>query len=211
MTEKFMIGEALSFAWQKVRGRIFFFAGVFLLLYASQVPLQILSQNEGENTSAGFIILMIVTFFVQLLFGTGVIRIMLDVVDKKTPSFESLYSQYLLLFRYLLTTIVIVIITAIGTILLIVPGIIWAIKYQFAPYIVIDKKAGVFEALAESGKITKGQIWKLFVFALASAGIYILGFLALGIGILIAAPVVSLALAYIYRKLEKSKEEKVDE
>lgn len=44
-----------------------------------------------------------------------------------------------------------------GTILLIIPGAIWFLKYGFAPVIAIDKKAGPFKSLKISSKITQGH------------------------------------------------------
>jgi uncharacterized membrane protein len=89
-------------------------------------------------------------------------------------------------------------------ILLIVPGVIWAIKYQFYGYLIIDKKMGVMEALKKSAEMTDGIKLDLFGLGLVLLGVIILGALVLGVGLLAAIPTVWLATAYVYRKLSKA-------
>jgi len=57
-----------------------------------------------------------------------------------------------------------------GIILLIVPGIIWGLKYQLSLFAVMDEKLSAREAIRLSGKITKGHMGKLF-------GMYVVAFL----------------------------------
>jgi len=42
----------------------------------------------------------------------------------------------------------------VGLISLIVPGIIWAIKYMFIPLLIVDKGMGVQETMTASDKMT---------------------------------------------------------
>jgi len=88
-----------------------------------------------------------------------------------------------------------------GTILLIVPGVIWAVKFQFFSYFIIDKGLGPIEALKKSSAITKGVKWNLLGFDLLIGGIALLGVLALLIGLLAAIPTAMIAMAFVYRKL----------
>lgn len=60
---------------------------------------------------------------------------------------------------------------------------------------------GPLEAFKKSGQITKGSRLKLFYLGIIFIGITILGMLALGFGLIVAWPIVSLAGAYVYRKL----------
>lgn len=50
--------------------------------------------------------------------------------------------------------------------LLIVPGIVWFVKYMFAGLIMVDRGCTAFDALTESGKKTKGYKWPLFTLPL---------------------------------------------
>ncbi|MEA3324508.1 MAG: hypothetical protein U9Q37_05135 [Euryarchaeota archaeon] len=50
-----------------------------------------------------------------------------------------------------------------GLILLTIPGIIWAIKFQFFDYLIVDKGLGPIDALEKSSEITRGVKWDLFI------------------------------------------------
>jgi uncharacterized membrane protein len=92
----------------------------------------------------------------------------------------------------------------IGLILLIVPGVYLAIKYQFVPYLIVDKGMDPIEAFTESAKMTNGQKWNLFLLILLYILILFVGLLALGVGLLVAAPIVMIAQAYVYKKLSSN-------
>jgi uncharacterized membrane protein len=88
-----------------------------------------------------------------------------------------------------------------GLCLLILPGIIWAIKYGYYGYFIIEHKAGALNALKLSSDLTRGSMRDLFVFALFVCGLNVLGALCLGAGLLISLPLTQLAEGFIYRKL----------
>jgi len=54
-------------------------------------------------------------------------------------------------------------ISAIGLVLLIVPGIIFTCKLAFTPYLVVDRKMGAIEAVKKSWRMTGGHSWKVFL------------------------------------------------
>ena len=54
-------------------------------------------------------------------------------------------------------------IVIIGVTLLIIPGIIFACKLAFTPYLVVDRKMQVIEAVKESWRMTGGYSWKVFL------------------------------------------------
>lgn len=100
------------------------------------------------------------------------------------------------------------IILAIGFILLIVPGIFLACKLAFVPYLVVDKKMGVTEAISASWRLTKGHGWKVFLIGLLGIPIVIAGLICLVVGVIISFMWISAALASLYHavSMEKSAE-----
>ena len=89
-------------------------------------------------------------------------------------------------------------------VLLIFPGIYWGLKYQFTIYLIIDKGLGIKAAMQESARMTNGKKSSLFWFDFVCACVMILGAICLGVGVLVAMPVVWLAGATVYRKLASS-------
>ena len=86
-----------------------------------------------------------------------------------------------------------------GMILLIIPGIIWAIQYSMVTYIIADNpNCGGNESLVRSRKMMYGHKWKMFRFSLRSMGVIILCCLTLGIGLLWGIPWISTAMAKFY-------------
>lgn len=131
----------------------------------------------------------------------GLTRIVLRVCDGQQPEYSDLYNGLALFFKYLLASILYGLIVAAGLILLIVPGIMWAVRFGFYGFLVVDQGAGPVEALRRSSALTQGARWNLFVFGLMLFGIVVLGALALMVGLFLAVPTALVAAAYVYRRL----------
>jgi uncharacterized membrane protein len=101
----------------------------------------------------------------------------------------------------LFTQVVVGVIVVVGLILFIVPGIVFALRLQYATYVLIDKKLNIFDAVRESWNITKGSTMNLLGFAVVSFFVAMGGAMLLGVGLLLAIPTIMIATAYIYRKL----------
>jgi hypothetical protein len=97
----------------------------------------------------------------------------------------------------LVTTIIIVI----GFFMLIVPGIIFACRLAFVPYLVIDQKMEAMEALKASWAMTKGHGWTIFAMALLAFLIVIAGLIVLIFGVLISAMWITAAFAILYHSV----------
>jgi uncharacterized membrane protein len=147
------------------------------------------------------LILAIASGALQIIVGIGFIRISLRFCDREKGEYADLFSCLPLFFPYLLASILYGLIVVGGMILLVIPGIIWAIKYMFFSYLMVDRRVGPMEAIKGSSAITKGVKGKLFLFLLALMGINLLGAMALLIGLLATIPTSMLATAYVYRKL----------
>jgi uncharacterized membrane protein len=89
----------------------------------------------------------------------------------------------------------------VGCIFFVIPGLYFALKYSFYGYLIADKKLGAIEALKASARLTVDMKWLLVGFGVVTASVLFLGLLAFGIGLLIAIPVVSLAVIFVYRSL----------
>jgi len=59
--------------------------------------------------------------------------------------------------------------TAIGGILFVVPGIIFAIRTSMAPFLIVDENLGPIEAIVKSNELVTGYSWQLFIYFLAYA------------------------------------------
>ena len=105
-----------------------------------------------------------------------------------------------------LANVLVSVIVIIGFALLIIPGIIFACKLAFTPYLVVDRKMGVIEAVKESWRMTNGHAWKVFLIGLLGIPISIAGLICFGVGIIVSIMWISLAIASLYHSVSLSGE-----
>jgi uncharacterized membrane protein len=69
--------------------------------------------------------------------------------------------------------------------------------------IVIDGERSVKAALKKSKALTSGHKWKLFLLMLVMIPLNLLGFLALGVGVIVTASISLIAMVHAYEFLLK--------
>ena len=108
--------------------------------------------------------------------------------------------------RYLLPSLLHALIVAVGTLLLVVPGIIFALSLSLTPFVAREQpELTAMGCLRRSRQLMKGRKWHLFVLMLTFLGWLLLGILTLGIGMLWVAPYIYQSLVDFY---EEAKQEK---
>lgn len=199
--QRFSIKEAIGSGWNTVKANLGFFIGFLIVAILLQyIPTFLAGQLQKSSAALAFLV-RIVSWIVQMVVSMGFLKMALKFHDGAQGEWSDLYSSYPLILNYVAGSILYGLIVFVGTLLLIVPGIIWAIKYQFFGYLIVDQNLGPIEAIKKSGEITKGSKWHLLLFGLAISGVTLLGVLCLFVGLLVAIPVVLMAGVYVYRKL----------
>ena len=129
---------------------------------------------------------------------------LLCIIRGKQPDFTDLFVAFKeskLALTLVLSCLVANILTALGFVALIIPGIYLMIAYTFVFIIIIDRRVGVWEALELSRKTVTGQWWRVFALLLLLFIIMVLGMLACCVGSLIAVPICIASLMYAYETL----------
>jgi len=101
-----------------------------------------------------------------------------------------------------LASLLVTVIIGIGMVLIIIPGIIFACRLAFVPYLVIDKKYKAVDAISKSWEMTKGFAWTIFVMGLLSCLIALAGFILLFVGIFPAQIWISASFASMYHAVD---------
>ena len=104
----------------------------------------------------------------------------------------------------LLAGLLVSVIVGIGFFLLIIPGIIFACKLAFTPFLVVDRKMAVIDAVIESWNMTNGHAWTVFLIGLLAIPITIGGLILLIVGIIPATMWISTASASLYHAVSTS-------
>lgn len=107
------------------------------------------------------------------------------------------------IFYLILTSILTGLGVLIGTILLIIPGIMFALRSSLAQYIVLEEKLAAVPAIKKSLALTKGYSWSLLRLILCFIVLAVISVFPLfGLGFIILMPVSTLAISLVYRKLQ---------
>lgn len=208
MTSKyFNFSDVLEYGWRVTKANFWFFVGigaVFLIITflpaIARIVVVRLDLPRAYNITAE-ILFRVLGWVVGAVLGIGLIKIALSFCDEQRPEFGTLFAARDCFWRYMGTMILYTLIIWAGFILLIVPGIIWSIKFCFCYYFIVDKGLGPIEALKASSRTTMGVKWELFGFGILCTLINMLGLLCLVVGIFVTFPVVIVANALIYRQL----------
>jgi len=96
--------------------------------------------------------------------------------------------------------------TFLWSLLLIVPGIIKALSYSMAPYILADNPdMDAMDTIKASQTLMKGNKWRLFCLYFSFIGWALLATCALGIGIILLMPYIEAAKAEFYKVIIEEK------
>ena len=97
--------------------------------------------------------------------------------------------------------IAVTIITAIGFLLLILPGIYLSVAYTFTLPLIADKNLGVWEAMELSRKTITKQWFRFFGLALTALLFILVSAIPLGIGLIWSVPAVYITYGLLYHHL----------
>lgn len=201
--------QVLRFGWEKFKAhwKLLLMYMVLLVVFNALTSF-IASGLENVSSTLAMVFDLVVTI-VGLFLGIAQIKFILRITDGGATSDLKaelmMFKEYLVsstkqIIPYLVGSVAYALLVFLGVILLIVPGIIFAIKYQFVPYLIVDKGMGVKEAFRVSGELTQGKKMWMLGYSLVSLGVILLGLLALLIGVVVAIGVVMLGSMYIYRQ-----------
>ena len=202
MEDKLDYSDILKAAWKGLISQFWLLVGlvigftiVYSLLLIFTVP------SKGETIGISSIIVSTLSLFILCLFMMGYIKNCLQTLDGEEPQFSAYGQVSRKLLSFLVAYIILSIIITIGVILFIAPGIYLGLRLQFFYAFIVDDDAGIIDSFKRSWNITKGHSLKLFILFFIMLLIYIIGYLAVIIGIFVAIPLIVLMYGYTYRKL----------
>jgi hypothetical protein len=203
-TERVPIEEALKFGWDGMKKNFWLLFGMMLVTGVPYMICNVIIGLAGDKHPIMVIVLSLIGMVTLLICSLGIIRVACKIVSQESIAFADLFSVLPRVFSYVGATILFIIAFYIGLFLLIIPGIIVAIKLQFYPYFIADKNMGPIAALKASWAATKDVKLRLFLLYLVFGVVNTVGVLALLIGLVPASMVVMIAQAFVYRRLAET-------
>ena len=136
----------------------------------------------------------------------GKCRFLLNMtLDKDSAMFTDLFSQFNIFLKTLALNLLVTLITALGFIFLIIPGIVIAYMYSQAFYILVENpEMDVTDCMAASRKLMVGHKWELFYLHLTFIGWLLVGALTFGIAYLWIKPYFDLTCANYYLSIKSN-------
>lgn len=146
---------------------------------------------------ASLVLTVIDTVLVALLF-----KIALRIHDEGRTGFSELAISPALLINFIVLNILYKGIVSLGFLLLVIPGLWWAVQFGFSYQALVDHNVTPLEALRISSYLTKGIRLKLFLFWLLIMLVNVIGYAFFIVGTFFAMPFTLLAQIFVYRKLQ---------
>jgi uncharacterized membrane protein len=140
----------------------------------------------------------------------GVAFASLKAVRSDRPKIVDMFEGFRTYWNAVAASILLHVIIVIGFIILIVPGIIFACKLAFVPYLVVERKMDAIDAIRESWRLTRGHAMKVFLVYLVAIPVALAGLLALGVGVIISIIWIRLAVATLYHAVTEPRMQTVE-
>ncbi len=196
---------SFSFGWKQMMKYFLYLFLVSVIITVLHVPISIADSFKNDITP-GVVVLQVLGFFYWLLlfpiFSYGVDWIYLKAIRDKEIDIKEMFVGFNNYVNIILAHLLATAIIGIGFIFLIVPGIIFACRLVFVPYIVMDRNLDAVKAVEKSWQMTAGHGWKIFGMGVISFFIIILGLIMLIVGVFPAAMWVSSAFASLYHSID---------
>lgn len=156
---------------------------------------------DSERVTFG---LSLINLLLSGVMTFGICRFTLNLaVDKESAKFEDIFSGFRVYLKTLGIFVLMGICIFLGILLLVIPGIIIALMFSQAYYVLCDNSdIGVIDSLKESASLMKGHKWEYVVLQLSFIGWGILACLTLGIGFLWLIPYQQVTMANYYLALK---------
>jgi len=174
---------------------------VFLTQALLSVPMGLTSlffdvDYSGTFTGSLFNIIYAVLVMMPVNYGTA--WVYLKAARGETFRVQDMFFAYQSFGNVLVANILVGLIIGAGIVMLIVPGIIFACKLAFVPYLVMDEKMEATAAIKKSWNMTNGHAGTIFLMGITSFFVALCGLICFFVGIIPAAIWISLAFAAMY-------------
>lgn len=201
MNNRFNIGSALSYGWNQFKLRPGFFIIICVISGVLYLIPELIGQFTAEDYFGISMIFTVIAAVISMWMTLGETYLGLQIYAGKEVQVSGLFSQYKLILKYFLASLLYGIAALIGFILLIIPGIIVVLMFELFSYFMVDQQLGAVASLKASMQATKGNRLNLFLLGIVLMLINMAGALALGVGLFITIPVSWMAMIYVYKQL----------
>ena len=193
------IGQVLKTAMQKQVGFKWSYMApflIYLIITGIIAVVQGATVGTGEGVVASLTQIIVNILVYPLGIGLGLLGIR-RAAGKDTP-LSTLWEPYSHFIPLIVMLVLMGLLIVGGFFLLVLPGIYLAVAYSFAPYLIVEKNMGVWEALETSRKAITIFWWRYFGLLLIVALLFIVGAIPLLIGLIWVLPIMAIAIGEVF-------------
>jgi uncharacterized membrane protein len=200
------IGAAFSWAWAKFKEN----AGpLVIVMLVALVGFLIAGIISGilRSAASGFFGILVVTAVGDVIFlliggvcQIGIYQSAVAVADGRPVEPAKMFTTDLL-GPFVIALLLYGLMVGVGSLFCFIPGIVLAYLGFFTPFYVLDARMSPTDAIRASFQVTSKNVGGLIGFAVVAFLVYVLGFIACFVGVLVAGPVVLLATTYVFRSV----------
>ncbi len=188
---KLLIGDMIGHSWELLKANFWPLVGVNALVMVAQ----------GALNAIPFLGILASLLLTGVFLG-GLYYYFLKRIRGQPAEVGDAFAGFSLAFvPLMLGGLVSGLLTGVGILLLIIPGIYLAVAWCFTMPLIIDHKLEFWTAMEVSRRVITAQWWRMFGLLILAWLIGMLGVLACIIGVFVTAPICMGAIVYAYETL----------
>jgi len=201
-------GSAYSYGWRVMSKNFISLFLVSLIIFVASIPIGVFF-NISDIRPDNYGIVAMAVIFAQIFglaysifllspleYGAKFVYLKAARKDKyEVPDMFDSFKNYL---NVILAALLSGAIITFGFFFLIIPGILFACRLAFVPFLVMDKKLDPVKAVEESWRLTKGHGWRILWMGIMAFFIFIGGLIVLIFGAFVAGMWIRASFASLY-------------
>lgn len=160
-----------------------------------------LRPGAGATIGVSYFVFFGLLALLLVFLQAGVVRASLEIVNGRRVEFGTFF-RFDELGKIIAAILLVGVLTAIGTALFFLPGLVFGFFAQFTLFFVIDRRMSALDALKASFSLVNRNLGTVVVLYLAVYLANMVGSALCGVGMLVSMPVGLLATTYVYRRLQ---------
>jgi uncharacterized membrane protein len=196
----FEIGQVMSEAWSLTKGMKGSFWGAAIIVYAAMIAMALISAALFQKNVALRVLSNIVFGAVGPILFVGIIMMGIRRAAGLSVNFATAFSCFDRAVNVFVAGLLTTLLTYVGIILLIIPGIYLAVAYCMSMPLIADRRLGSWQAMETSRKAVTKRWFQFFGLFIVVGLVVCVSALPLGIGLIWTAPWSVNVIGVVYRR-----------